>query len=481
MIVIFGKGMTSPNQEDAPVTDNLQQQYTQLLNQQKTQEQQAVDAIGLLYKLSQQSVDVQLFGNDLTNQSVNQLLRLHNEAKADIANTLNILQQLFDNNISNASVDAGQLQAHDNAAAILTELATQAATATDVVLYGFGRIGRILTRLLCAKPATDTGLQLKAIVVRPGKAGDLYKRASLLERDSVHGTYTGAVSFDEANNGIVVNGRFIQVIYANDPSEIDYNAYAINDAIVIDNTGKWTDEDGLGKHLQATGVQKVLLTAPAKGDIKNIVYNVNNDTIGDDNIVSAASCTTNAITPTLKVLHDEYGVLSGHVETIHAFTNDQNLIDNTHKKDRRGRAAPLNMVITSTGAAKAVGKALPELNGKLTGNAIRVPTPNVSMAILNLNLDKAPESAEALNGFLQGIAASNKWQEQISYSDSTEAVSTDFVGTQKVGIIDSQATIVTGNHATVYIWYDNEMGYSTQVLRVAEQMAGVQKLLVPSV
>lgn len=216
-----------------------------------------------------------------------------------------------------------------------------------------------------------------------------------------------------------------------------------------------------------------MLTAPSKGDIKNIVYGVNNDTIGDDTIVSAASCTTNAITPSLKVLNDEFGIVNGHVETIHAFTNDQNLIDNYHKADRRGRSAVLNMVITSTGAAKAVGKALPELNGKLTGNAIRVPTPNVSMAILNLNLEKAPESADALNAFLKQVSQSDAWQSQIAYTDSTEAVSSDFVGTKQVGIVDAQATIVTDNHATVYVWYDNEVGYSTQVLRVAAQMAGV--------
>ena len=156
------------------------------------------------------------------------------------------------------------------------------------------------------------------------------------------------------------------------------------------------------------------------------------------------------------------------------------MIDNYHKSDRRGRSAVLNMVITSTGAAKAVGKALPELNGKLTGNAIRVPTPNVSLAILNLNLKTAPADAAELNKFLQEVANSSQWQSQIAYTDSTEAVSTDFVGTKQVGIIDAQATIVTDNHATVYIWYDNEVGYSTQVLRVAAQMAGIHYRQIPA-
>ena len=168
-----------------------------------------------------------------------------------------------------------------------------------------------------------------------------------------------------------------------------------------------------------------------------------------------------------KVLNDEYGIENGHVETIHSFTNDQNLIDNYHKADRRGRSAVLNMVITSTGAAKAVGKALPELSGKLTGNAIRVPTPNVSLAILNLNLKTAP-------------ANSSQWQTQIAYTDSTEAVSTDFVGDTHVGIVDAQATILTDNHAIVYIWYDNEVGYSTQVLRLATQMAGISYTQIPA-
>ena len=202
-----------------------------------------------------------------------------------------------------------------------------------------------------------------------------------------------------------------------------------------------------------------------------MVYGVNHDTIGTDTIVSAASCTTNAITPTLKVLHDNYGIINGHMETIHAFTNDQNLVDNHHKSDRRGRAAPLNMVMTSTGAASAVAKAIPELKGKLSGSSIRVPTPNVSLAILNLNFEKSVGSSEQLNAFIKDKSQSSQWQEQIDYSDSSEAVSTDFVGCEKVAIFDAKATIAQDNRATLYVWYDNEMGYSTQVIRVAEVMA----------
>lgn len=474
--------------------DTLRQLHQDHFVNYNQQQQNAIELMGLLNQLSnQQDIQITLFGESLATVSVSRLIALHQQSALrskdgqpiKVEQTLAAVKQIAQNNdLRAARIDVGHLINADKDVAATIEQATReqgqsgANEPRDVVLYGFGRIGRILTRLLLSESASANGLQLKAIVVRPGMEGDVVKRASLLERDSIHGTFAGAVQVDSDHNGMIINGRFVQIIYANDPSEIDYTAYGINDALVIDNTGKWKDEEGLGKHLKSKGASKVLLTAPAKGDIKNVVYGVNSDTVGEDTIVSAASCTTNAITPTLKVLNDEFGIENGHVETIHSFTNDQNLIDNYHKADRRGRSAVLNMVITSTGAAKAVGKALPELNGKLTGNAIRVPTPNVSLAILNLNLKTAPASREALNTFLRDIANSAQWQSQIAFTDSTEAVSTDFVGTQQVGIIDSQATIVTDNHATVYIWYDNEVGYSTQVLRLAAQMAGIRYLTI---
>ncbi|WP_440463983.1 glyceraldehyde-3-phosphate dehydrogenase [Psychrobacter sp. ASPA161_6] len=473
--------------------DTLRQLHQEHLSNYNNQEQHAIELMGLLNKLyNEQDVQVTLFGETLGTTSVGQILALHQKvalrdhgAKSiDIADTLAMVKVIAESkDIQATRIDVGQLIANDtDVQAALKSVNNAAAVngATDVVLYGFGRIGRILTRLLLSQASSAKGLQLKAIVVRPAAAGDLAKRISLLERDSIHGRFLGGISIDDDNNGMIINGRFVQVIYGKDPSEIDYNAYGIDNALVIDNTGIWKDEAGLGKHLQSTGVKKVLLTAPAGGDIKNVVYGVNNNTIGDDTIVSAASCTTNAITPTLNVLNDEYGIENGHVETIHSFTNDQNLVDNYHKADRRGRSAVMNMVITSTGAAKAVGKALPELSGKLTGNAIRVPTPNVSLAILNLNLKTAPKSADALNEFLRKTANSSTWQSQIAYTDSTEAVSTDFVGTTHVGIIDAQATILTDNHAIVYIWYDNEVGYSTQVLRLATQMAGISYTQIPA-
>jgi glyceraldehyde 3-phosphate dehydrogenase len=285
---------------------------------------------------------------------------------------------------------------------------------------------------------------------------------------------------DEANNRIIANGTSIQVIYANDPAGIDYPSYGINNCVIVDNTGRWRDEEGLSQHLKSKGVGRVLLTAPGKGALKNVVYGINDDTILDeDRIITAASCTTNAITPVLKVINDEYGMSYGHVETVHSFTNDQNLIDNFHSGDRRGRSAVLNMVITETGAASAVAKALPELAGKLTGNAIRVPTPDVSMAILNLTLDREVPKDE-LNAFLRNASLNSPLRHQIDYIESAEVVSTDFLGSRRAGIVDGLATITSGNHAVVYVWYDNEYGYSHQVVRVLEKMSGISRPFFPA-
>ena len=351
----------------------------------------------------------------------------------------------------------------------------------DVVLYGFGRIGRLLTRILVEKSGPGYPLRLRAIVVRGGKDGDLEKRASLLRRDSVHGQFNGSIVIDNERKAIIVNGNFIQVIYANKPEDVDYTAYGIDNALVVDNTGVWRDAEGLGQHVACNGASKVLLTAPGKGDIKNVVFGVNEDVIKpEDTIISAASCTTNAITPVLKAVHDKFGVTSGHIETVHSFTNDQNLIDNFHSGDRRGRAASLNMVLTSTGAAKAVAKAMPEMAGKLTGNAIRVPTPNVSMAVANLNLETGT-TKEELNTYLREMALSSPLSAQIDYTDSTEVVSTDLVGSRHPGVVDGVATIAQDNRAVLYIWYDNEFGYSCQVVHCMEQMMGVRYKTYPAV
>jgi glyceraldehyde 3-phosphate dehydrogenase len=285
---------------------------------------------------------------------------------------------------------------------------------------------------------------------------------------------------DLENDTITANGVQIQVIYSDNPATVDYAAYGIHDALVVDNTGRWRDAEGLSQHLQSTGVSRVLLTAPGKGELKNIVHGINHGTITDsDKIVSAASCTTNAITPVLKAINDRYGVVHGHVETVHSFTNDQNLIDNFHKGDRRGRSAALNMVITETGAAKAVAKALPELLGKLTGSSIRVPTPDVSLAILNLSLENGTTKDE-VNDYLREMSLHSELRKQVDYIDSPEVVSTDFVGSRRAGIVDGLATISNDKNLVLYVWYDNEFGYSCQVVRVMEEMAGVNPPSFPA-
>ena len=414
------------------------------------------------------------------------------DVELSVVHTFPILEALAKvEQIGSAEVDLGKLavefkqQGGDINAFVadaVKSLAGNPATVEpkDVVLYGFGRIGRILARLIIGQSGLGRGLNLKAIVVRRSSDGDLEKRASLLRRDSIHGPFAGTISVDEENEAIIANGNFIKVIYAASPAEVDYTAYGIHNALVIDNTGKWRDAEGLAEHLKCPGVARVVLTAPSKGEMKNVVYGVNHtDILDEDKIISAASCTTNAITPVLKVLDDKYKVLNGHVETVHSFTNDQNLIDNYHKADRRGRAATLNMVITETGAAKAVAKALPALKGKLTGNSVRVPTPNVSLAILNLTLEKEIDREE-VNEYIRQISINSSLQGQIGYTNSTEVVSSDFIGSRTAGVFDAQATITSGTRLTAYVWYDNEVGYSCQVLRIAEQMCGVSYPKIPA-
>lgn len=448
--------------------------------------------IGKLYR--NHAVEISVYGRELLNASAidvikaHRKVRLHEGIKLRLRESYPILEALSKMNLAPAQIDIGKLafdfhygaavdqtdlQAYlDDKLAMVANKADEQAP-QDVVLYGFGRIGRLLARLMIERQGKQNKLRLRAIVVRGGKDGDLEKRASLLRRDSVHGPFNGSITVDHEQNALKANGSFIQVIYANSPDEVDYTQYGIDNAIVVDNTGMWRDEAGLSQHLKAKGTSKVLLTAPGKGDIKNIVHGVNHSDISPEyKILSAASCTTNAITPVLKALDEEYGIESGHVETVHSFTNDQNLIDNYHKADRRGRSAPLNMVITETGAAKAVSKAYPQLAGKLTGNAIRVPTPNVSLAILNLNVGK-PVDKLTINEFLRDKALFSELQHQIDYTSSKEIVSTDLVGSRAASIVDSQATIAADNRMTLYVWYDNEFGYSCQVMRVVRDMAGV--------
>ncbi|GGI85334.1 glyceraldehyde-3-phosphate dehydrogenase [Shewanella gelidii] len=454
--------------------------------------------LGKLYR--NQGVEVMIFGRPLLNASTIDIIKAHRLVRRHVGNKLRLresfpfVEALSKLAVKQCKVDIGKLavnywENHSDVSEIQAYMAEQleqaidesdATEERDVVLYGFGRIGRLLARLLIEKTGKSNKMRLRAIVLRGGRKGDLEKRASLLRRDSVHGPFNGSVEVDEENNAIIANGTYIQVIYANSPDEVDYTKYGINNALVVDNTGIWKDEAGLGLHLKSPGASKVLLTAPAKGEIKNVVLGVNDgDILDSDAIVSAASCTTNAITPVLKAVNDKYGIVNGHVETIHSYTNDQNLIDNYHKADRRGRSAPLNMVITETGAAKAVAKALPVLAGKLTGNAIRVPTPNVSMAIISINLE-SDTSKEDLNEYLKNTALHSPLQNQIDFTESTEIVSSDLVGSRHAGVVDSKATIADGNRAILYVWYDNEFGYSCQVVGVMQKMLNLNCLSLPA-
>ena len=481
------------------MTSHLEEQYQTSWLERQTLAENMLPLIGQLYR--NKGIEVSVHGRPLVNGSAIDIIKahksvaLHEENKLRLRESFPFVDAISKMDLSPARIDVGKLayrylfQGEANGLSIeqflekeLAEISQSASSQKpkDVVLYGFGRIGRLLARLLIERAGPSTQLKLRAIVLRPGNKDDLEKRASLLRRDSVHGAFNGSITVDTENNVIKANGAFIQVIYAKSPSEVDYTAYGIDNALLVDNTGIWSDEAGLSQHLQSKGIAKVLLTAPAKDDIKNIVYGVNQDMIlPEDKIVSAASCTTNAITPVLKALNDKFGIKNGHVETVHSYTNDQNLIDNYHPAPRRGRSAPLNMVISTTGAAKAVAKALPELKGLLTGNAIRVPTPNVSMAILNLNLKEATDK-DALNNYLRTMALESDLQNQIDYTASTEIVSTDLVGSRYAGVVDSQATIVDGDRAVLYVWYDNEFGYSCQVVRVMHEMAGVYVPTLPA-
>lgn len=461
-----------------------------------------IPLIGRLYRTN--NVITSIHGRSLINKSTMAILKAHRFARRitteelRLEDTAPLLRILADLDLGAAAIDIGRLRlAYDQAIAagdgrtleefLRTELADIVGqrgqddrTSTDVVLYGFGRIGRLVARLLIEKTGGGHGLRLRAVVVRRGSDNDLTKRASLLRRDSVHGPFEGTIQVDEATSTITANGIPIQVIYSDDPASIDYTAYGIRGALVVDNTGRWRDEEGLSQHLRSKGVAKVLLTAPGKGDLKNIVHGINHASIrADDRIITAASCTTNAITPVLKAVNDRFGVIHGHVETVHSFTNDQNLIDNFHSGDRRGRSAALNMVLTETGAATAVAKALPELAGRLTGSSIRVPTPDVSIAILNLTLKKGTNKKE-VNTYLREMSLHSDMRKQVDYIDSPEVVSTDFVGSRRAGIVDGLATIVNGVHVVLYVWYDNEFGYSCQAVRVMEEMAAVHPPSYPA-
>ncbi|SEM04725.1 glyceraldehyde-3-phosphate dehydrogenase [Streptacidiphilus jiangxiensis] len=471
--------------------------FTDWMNREEIAESM-IPIIGRLHR--EKDVNVLLHSRSLVNKSVVSILKTHRFARQiageelSVTETFPFLQALTTLDLGPSQIDLGILastyKADSRGLTVEAFTAEAVAGATganklersesrDVVLYGFGRIGRLLARLLVEKAGSGNGLRLRAIVVRKGAADDIVKRASLLRRDSIHGQFNGSITVDEATNTIVANGNEIKVIYSDDPTSVDYTQYGINDAILIDNTGRWRDREGLSKHLQP-GIAKVVLTAPGKGDVPNIVHGVNHDTIKpDEQIISCASCTTNAIVPPLKAMEDKFGVLRGHVETVHSFTNDQNLLDNFHKAERRGRSAPLNMVITETGAASAVAKALPDLKAKITGSSIRVPVPDVSIAILNLQLAQETTREEVLD-YLREVSLTSPLRRQIDFTTAPDAVSMDFVGSRHASIVDAGATKVEGDNAILYLWYDNEFGYSCQVVRVVQTISGVEYPTFPA-
>lgn len=475
-----------------------QDTYLKDWQSQEATAERMLPVIGSLYR--NKNIVTTVYGRSLVNSTAIDILKAHRFARQILDNELSVadsfplLEAISRLDLAPARIDLGRLTFHFSTeggglsadAYVRRELASVNTGGgsildepQDIVLYGFGRIGRLLARILIEKAGSGEKFRLKAAVVRKGAADDLLKRASLLRRDSVHGPFNGIITIDEEENAIIANGNMIRIIYADSPESVDYTQYGIRNAILIDNTGKWRDRAGLGRHLQAPGIAKVILTAPGKGDIPNVVAGVNQELItADEKIFSAASCTTNAIVPVLKALQDRYGIAHGHIETCHSYTNDQNLIDNYHKASRRGRSAALNMVITETGAAKAVAKVIPELGGKLTGNAIRVPTPNVSLAILNLELGQAATATE-INGYLRGMSLESPLQNQIDYTNSPEVVSSDFVGSRHAGVVDSLATIAEGNRCVLYVWYDNEFGYSCQVVRMVQKMAGIELPALP--
>jgi len=451
--------------------------------------------------LYEKGIELVLFRNHLVDITTSEIINLHNYAekvvgkKIYITTTSALAEEIYNLDLAPAKIDIGKLayewiQESDNYSSKSDFLKDKLKgfdksgdnniEPRDVVLYGFGRIGRLAARELIKQAGKGQQLRLRAIVTRNVTADQIIKRAALLRNDSVHDAFKGTVTADTENNAIIINGQIVKMIEAKQPEDIDYTAYGINNALIIDNTGVFKDKEALSRHLKAKGANKVLLTAPG-GGIDNIVYGINHfdlDIEGQD-IFSAASCTTNAISPILHVINNKYGIEKGHIETVHAYTNDQNLLDNMHKKPRRGRSAAINMVITSTGAGKAVTKVIPDLKDKLTANAVRVPTPNGSLAIMNLTLNNNASSVEEINEVVKSAALEGNLVNQIYYSVDDELVSNDIIGNTCCSVFDAPATIISPDNKNIvlYTWYDNEFGYTKQVIRLAKYIAKVRRLI----
>ncbi|HIP37367.1 MAG TPA: glyceraldehyde-3-phosphate dehydrogenase [Crocinitomix sp.] len=451
--------------------------------------------------LYEKGIELVLFRNHLVDITTSEIINLHDYAEKVvgkqiyITTTSQLAEQIYNLDIAPAKIDIGKLayewiKESDKFDSKLDFLKDKLKgfdksidnniEPRDVVLYGFGRIGRLAARELIKQAGKGQQLRLRAIVTRKVDAEQIIKRAALLRNDSVHDAFKGTVTADVENKAIIINGQIVKMIEAKQPEDIDYTTYGINNALIIDNTGVFKDKEALSRHLKAKGASKVLLTAPG-GGIDNVVYGINHfdlDIEGQD-IFSAASCTTNAISPILYVINNKYGIEKGHIETVHAYTNDQNLLDNMHKKPRRGRSAAINMVITSTGAGKAVTKVIPDLKDRLTANAVRVPTPNGSLAIMNLTLKNNVPSVEEINDTVKLSALEGNLVNQIYYSIDEELVSNDIIGNTCCSVFDAPATILSPDKKNIvlYTWYDNEFGYTKQVIRLAKYIAKVRRLI----
>ncbi len=331
--------------------------------------------------------------------------------------------------------------------------------ATKVAINGFGRIGRLVARAILERP--DCGLELVAI----NDLADAKSNALLFKRDSVHGAFPGEVKAD--GNDIVVNGKRIHVTAERDPANLPHAANGID--IALECTGFFTDAESAGKHLTA-GAKRVLVSAPAKGVDLTVVYGVNHDKLtADHKIVSNASCTTNCLAPVAKVLNDAIGIERGLMTTIHAYTNDQKILDQIHSDMRRARAAGMSMIPTTTGAARAVGEVLPELKGKLDGSAVRVPTPNVSMVDLTFT-PKRDTTRDEVNAILKA-ASEGALKGVLDYTDEP-LVSIDLNHCSASSTVDSLETaVLEGKLVRVLSWYDNEWGFSNRMVDTAGAIA----------
>jgi len=329
-----------------------------------------------------------------------------------------------------------------------------------VAINGFGRIGRLVARAMLER--SDTGMELVAI----NDLADAKSNAWLFSRDSVHGKYPGSVSAE--GNDLVVDGKRIRVTAERDPAKLPHAELGVD--IVLECTGFFTDRESAQKHIDA-GAKKVLISAPAKGVDLTVVFGVNNDKLEvGHNIVSNASCTTNCLAPVAKVLNDSVGIERGLMTTVHAYTNDQKILDQIHPDLRRARAAAMSMIPTTTGAARAVGEVLPELKGKLDGSAIRVPVPDVSLIDLTFT-PKRDTTKDEINAILKAASESGPLKGILDYTDEP-LVSIDLMHTSASSTVDSLETaVLDGKLVRVVSWYDNEWGFSSRMVDTAGAMA----------